>query len=114
MAVHLELGSGFLEAFYHEALAIELTERLIPFASEKNLVIYYKGRPLPCHYKADLICFENIVVELKAVSDLNVIHEAQLINYPKATRIRRGLLINFGTSSLQVRRLVYDKGNQSV
>lgn len=108
MAVHRELGDGFLETVYHEALAIELAERSIPYQSQKELIIFYKGKPLSCHYKADLLCHGNIIVELKAVSDLNVIREAQIIHYLKATRHRRGLLINFGTSSLQVRRFVND------
>ena len=105
--VYNELGSGFLEEVYHEGLEIELTNRSIPFVSKPKLTIYYKGRPLKKQYEADLIVIGEIVVELKAVKALAAEHEAQLINYLKATRKRAGYLINFSAfPRLQWKRLV--------
>jgi GxxExxY protein len=95
MTVHTELGPGFLEPVYQEALEIELAERMIPFVSQKPLCIYYKGKPLTKTYIADLVCYDKIVVELKAVRRLTNIEEAQLINYLKITKMKLGLLINF-------------------
>jgi GxxExxY protein len=85
-----------LEAVYQEALEIELSERGIPFVSQKELRILYKGRPLKKTYTSDLVCYEKIVVELKAVDRLTGKDTAQLLNYLKATGLRVGLLINFG------------------
>ena len=105
--VYNELGSGFLEEVYHESLEIELTNRSIPFVSKPKLTIYYKGRPLKKQYEADLIVIGEIVVELKAVKTLAAEHEAQLINYLKATRKRVGYLLNFSAfPRLQWKRLV--------
>ena len=105
--VYNELGSGFLEEVYHESLEIELTNRGIPFVSKPKLTIHYKGRPLKKQYEADLIVIGEIVVELKAVKALAAEHEAQLINYLKATRKRVGYLINFSAfPRLQWKRLV--------
>jgi GxxExxY protein len=105
--VYNELGSGFLEEVYHESLEIELTNRSIPFDSKPKLTIYYKGRPLKKQYEADLIVIGEIVVELKAVKALAAEHEAQLINYLKATRKRVGYLLNFSAfPRLQWKRLV--------
>ena len=105
--VYNELGSGFLEEVYHESLEIELTNRDIPFVSKPKLTIHYKGRPLKKQYEADLIVIGEIVVELKAVKALAAEHEAQLINYLKATRKRVGYLINFSAfPRLQWKRLV--------
>jgi GxxExxY protein len=105
--VYNELGSGFLEEVYHESLEIELTNRSIPFVSKPKLTIYYKGRPLKKQYEADLIVIGEIVVELKAVKALAAEHEAQLINYLKATRKRVGYLLNFSAfPRLQWKRLV--------
>lgn len=95
--VHRELGSGFLEAVYQEALEIELVARKIPFEAQKPLIIYYKGQRLNKEYIADLACFDQIIVELKAIDQLSGKEEAQLLNYLKATGIRIGLLINFGS-----------------
>lgn len=106
MEVHVELGNGFLENVYHEALARELTDRGIPYSRETDLSILYKGQTLPCTYRADFICSKTIVVELKAISTLTSVDEAQLLNYLKVTGIRRGLLINFGSPRLQVKRKV--------
>lgn len=115
MEVHRELGCGFLEVPYQEAFAMELAERGIPFTWEVALAIHYKSRPLACFYRADFICFPNIIVELKAIKTIGPIEEAQLLNYLKATGIERGLLLNFGAPSLQVKRMVFTRGeNQSV
>jgi GxxExxY protein len=93
--VHNEMGGGFLEEVYHESLELELTRRGIPFVSKPKLQIFYKGQPLKKTYEADLIVIDEIIVELKAVKALLPEHEAQLINYLKATRKRVGYLINF-------------------
>jgi GxxExxY protein len=106
MEVHRELGHGFLEAVYHEALMREFDERGISFESEKILTIQYKGQPLNTAYRADFICFEEVVVEIKAIQSLTGNGESQLINYLKATGLKRGLLLNFGSFSLQTKRMV--------
>jgi len=106
MAVHRELGSGFLEAVYQEALVVEFELRKIPFEREKKISIYYKGAVLEKSYFADFICYGEMIIELKALSSLEGAHEAQLINYLKATNQRLGLLINFGQSSLQQKRVI--------
>lgn len=95
--VHRELGPGFLEAVYQEALEIELASRKIPFESRKTLTIAYKGRPLKKEYEADLVCYGQIIVELKALDRLSGKEEAQILNYLKAAGLRVGLLINFGS-----------------
>ena len=96
MKVHRELGAGFLESVYQEALEIELHRKGIPFEREKELKIHYDGIELQQRYKADFVCYDNIIVELKAVSSLDKNHYAQVINYLKATNKKLGLLINFG------------------
>lgn len=106
MNVHKELGPGFLEAVYQESLALEFLEQGIPFEKEKNIRIFYKDKLLDKCYKADFLCFEKIIVELKALSELSNDHISQLLNYLKATKLRVGLLINFGTSSLIYKRLI--------
>lgn len=106
MEVHNQLGHGFLEAVYQEALAKELTARRIPFAREAELVISYKGEPLACRYRADFICYGEVIVELKALSAIGGPEEAQVINYLKATGYQRALLINFGAPSLKYKRMV--------
>jgi GxxExxY protein len=107
MAVHSELGPGFLEPVYQEALAIEFTKRSIPFVREKLLPIYYSGQQLATRYDADFLCYDSVIVELKALSDLNPKHFAQVINYLKATRLERGLLVNFGTPRLEYKRVAF-------
>ena len=107
MEVHRELGHGFLEAVYQEALELEFNDRRIQYVREKPLNIIYKGRQLNKEYSADFVCFDKIIVKLKALTELNSIHESQLINYLKATKLRVGLLINFGTSSLEFKRLAF-------
>lgn len=108
MEVHRELGHGFLEAVYQEALAIELAARKIPFRREVPLAVNYKGHKLACSYRADFVCYENVLVELKAVSQLTGVDEAQVINEMKATGMQRALLFNFGTPSLEYKRRVFN------
>ncbi len=107
MAVHTELGCGFLEAVYKAALPIEFDAADIPYAPEVTVPIAYKGRPLDLRYRVDFVCFSDVLVEVKALDTINDRDVAQLLNYLKAARIRRGLLINFGARSLQHRRLVH-------
>ncbi len=105
--VHRELGSGFLEAVYQEAFERELALHDIPFISQQILKIFYKGRPLNKEYCADLVCFGSIIVELMALQKLSGIEESQLINYLKATGMKVGLLINFGShGTLEWKRLI--------
>jgi len=108
MEVHRTLGHGFLEPVYQEALALELSDRQIPFKREVELPVDYKGRRLTCSYRADFVRYESIIVELKAFSALTGIEQAQVINYLKATGSRRGLLLNFGAPRLEIKRLVFD------
>ena len=107
MEIHRQLGHGFLEAVYQDAAVIEFPLHNISFQRKVTLPVKYKGHLLPTYYRADFICFSNIIVEFKALSSLSNIEEAQVLNYLKATEIRRGLLINFGASSLQYKRLVW-------
>jgi len=106
MEVHAQLGRGFLEAAYCEAVAIEFAERAIPFLPQVPLEIRYKGKPLKCTYRADFICFENVVVEIKALGQITGIERAQAINYLKATGYKVALILNFGAASLQFERVV--------
>lgn len=94
--VYKEKGSGFVESVYQECLEMELDERKIPFKAQVELALTYKGRPLKSKFKPDFICYEKIVVELKAVSGLTDEHRAQVQNYLRATKIKLGLLVNFG------------------
>ncbi len=105
--VYNELGSGFLEAVYQEAMEIILTEKKVPFTSQAPLRIMFKGRVLQKQYIADLVCFGCVMVELKAQRDLTGVDEAQLLNELKATGLKVGVLLNFGSSNdLQWKRLV--------
>ena len=103
--VHNELGCGFYEKVYQEALAIVLEEQGIPFEREKHLPIEFHGQILDCDYIADFVIDNTIILELKAVCEMNSTYESQVINYLKATGLQVGLLINFGQEELQVRRL---------
>ena len=94
--VYKEKGCGFLEAVYQECLEVELGLRRIPFKAQPSLSLSYKGIPLRHVYAPDFICFDKIVVELKAVSQLTDEHRAKMLNYLKATGHKLGLLINFG------------------
>jgi GxxExxY protein len=105
--VHRELGPGFLEAVYQEALEIELRVREIPFQRQRMLAIAYKGLQLKKEYAVDIVCYDQIIVELKALAHLSTREEAQLLNYLRATGMRVGLLINFGSHGrLEWKRLV--------
>ena len=114
MEVHRQLGCGFLEAVYQEALAIEFTKQNTPFRREVRLPILYKGQLLSTAYCVDFICFESVIVELKAVGHMTGTEESQVINYLKATGYEIGLLLNFGGRSLQHRRLILSKSVESV
>jgi GxxExxY protein len=114
MEIHRQLGHGFLEAVYQDAAVIEFPLRKIPFEKEVSLPIRYKDILLPSHYRADFICFSEIIVEFKALSHLSSVEEAQLLNYLKATGLKRGLLINFGASSLQYKRMVWGYENKDI
>jgi GxxExxY protein len=113
MEVHRQLGPGFLEAVYQDALAIELAARGVPLAREVELPVYYKGQRLGASYRADYVCYGSVVVELKALQALTGVEAAQLLNYLKATRLERGLLLNFGRPSLEFKRFVFSNLRQS-
>ena len=106
MEVDRQLGHGFLELVYQTALALKFQDRGIPSAAEVALPIRYKGKLLTCTYRADFICFKNVIVETKAIAQLTGADDAQLINQLKATGFHPGLLLNFGAPSLEHRRLV--------
>lgn len=114
MEVHRQLGCGFLEAVYQEALAIEFTLRVIPFVKEATLSISYKGKQLSTVYRADFVCFENVIVELKAIKKLGKLEEAQMLNYLKGTDYPIGLLLNFGSKSLEYERRANTPTKKSV
>ena len=111
MRVHRELGCGFLEKVYQEALEREFTAEEIPFQREANLKIYYRGIPLQQEYIADFVCYGKIIVELKAISKLSDVEKAQIINYLKATDYKLGILANFGETSLKTERFCNIKNN---
>src|SRR3990172_4046111 len=113
MEVHRALGSGFLEAVYQEALSRELVGRGISFRAEVELAVFYKGERLSTSYRADLVCFDSVVVELKALAQLSGVEKAQVINYLKATGHTIGLLLNFGARSLEHTRLVLFSGKSA-
>ena len=105
MNVFNELGNGFLEVVYQEALAIEFGLMNIPFRRESKIDIFYKGKKLDKEYYADFICYDSIIVELKAVSKLVNANKAQVLNYLHGTKLPVGILVNFGESSLKWERL---------
>jgi GxxExxY protein len=107
MEVHRQLGCGFLEAVYQDALQIELAEQGIPFRREVPIPVFYKEVRLAAEYRADFVCFDSVVVELKAIQKLTGVEEAQVINYLKATRPQVALLLNFGAKSLEYRRFIF-------
>ena len=100
MKVHRVLGPGFTEKVYQEALAIEFAEQGIPFEREKEIHATYKGVVLEGTYIPDFICYDKIIVELKAVRELDDVHRSQAINYAKVAGFKLSLLINFGEPSL--------------
>lgn len=95
--VYREMGCGFLESVYQECIEKELARRHIPFLAQQELQLSYKGEVLKQTYKPDLICYKQIIVELKAVKEISPEHKAQVINYLKTTGMKLGLLVNFGT-----------------
>lgn len=105
MEVSNVLGCGFLEAVYQEALEMELGERLIPFVRQVEIGIIYKGKELAKKYVPDLICFGQVIVEIKALKQLSSIEDAQLLNYLKATGKPVGVLLNFGSPKLEWKRM---------
>jgi GxxExxY protein len=107
MEVHGELGHGFLEAVYQDALAVEFASRQIPFEREKPLRVSYKGGTLPSTYKADFICFGAVLVECKALQAIGSAEESQILNYLRITGLLRAVLLNFGTRSLGYKRLIF-------
>jgi len=110
MEVHRQLGCGFLEAVYQEALEIELKARSVPFQSQKEIQVVYKGIHLNRGYIADFLVFDQINVEIKAIHQLSSLEEAQLLNYLKATGLPVGLLLNFGANKLQWKRMLRHDG----
>jgi len=108
MEAHKELGCGFLEAVYQEALRREFNLQRIPNKAQPIIEIFYKGQCLDKKYQPDFVCYEEIIIEIKAISNLSGVEEAQLINYLKATGLKVGLLINFGSQSLEHKRFVYN------
>ena len=105
-AVHNELGCGFLERVYQDALEVEFRLRNIPYEREKSIQIVYKGEPLGEPYRADFVCYGKVIIELKSVSGILDVHRAQIINYLKATKMKLGFLVNFGEESLNIERIV--------
>jgi len=107
MEVYNQLGCGFLEAVYQEALGLELEARGIPFIREAELPVQYKEHTLSLNYRADYILYDKIILELKAVKELNSQHQSQVLNYLNVTGKKLGLLVNFGSfNGLQSKRLV--------
>ena len=104
--VHKELGCGFLEKVYQDALEMEFKAMGIPYEREKHIAIQYKGQTIDHDYYADFVCYGNIIVELKAVSQLNDIHKRQVLNYLRATNLKLGMLMNFGETSLKTERII--------
>lgn len=104
-AVAKELGCGYLEKVYQEALEMELIDAHIPYEREVKLQITYKGKTLKQEYYADFVCFDKIILELKAVTQLNEVHEAQVFNYLKTTGFDLALLVNFGERPIKIKRL---------
>ena len=105
LEVQHTLGTGFLERVYQLALQEEFRSRGIPFEAEKELPITYKGRILPCGYRLDFLCYGDIVVETKAITATGPVEVAQVLNYLKAGGHKVGLLLNFGGTDLEIRRL---------
>jgi GxxExxY protein len=108
MEVHQQLGAGFLEGVYQDALQIEFTARSIPFNREHAVPVTYKGLVLGTPYRVDFLCFGSVLVELKAIKELTGVEEAQVIHYLKATGLNRAILINFGAPRLEYKRLVHN------
>lgn len=106
MEVHKQLGCGFIEKVYQDALEIEMGMRNIPFQRERHLPVFYKGIPIKHDYFADFICYDKIVIECKAVSEILDIHKKQTLNYMKINNFKLGIIINFSNQSLEHTRIV--------
>ncbi len=106
MNVHSQLGFGFLEAVYQEALELEFIKLNIPFKKQEKLHIYFDGKPLKKYYIADFLCYDEIVVELKTAQSFHPTNYAQTSNYLKALNYKLGILVNFGTPSLTYKRII--------
>jgi GxxExxY protein len=104
--VHKKLGSGFLESVYSEALELEFKKVAIHYEREKKLPVYYDDKPLNKYFRADFVCFNSIILELKATKFLIEADHRQTVNNVKATKYKLGLLINFGTPSLTYKRII--------
>lgn len=102
-----ELGCGFLEAVYQEALSIELSLREVPFHQQSRVPVFYGGRQLNAYYQCDFFCYGRVIVELKAISTLTGREDAQVINYLKAAQIPLGIILNFGSGNLQYKHFYY-------
>jgi GxxExxY protein len=109
MKVHRALGPGFLEAVYEEVVEKEFIVQNIPYKRQVKLDLYYEGVQLKKYYRADFVCYDSIIVELKAVTQIPSVLYAQLQNYLKCTNMELGMLINFGTPSLTYKRIVNSK-----
>jgi len=108
MRIHTELKNGFREPTYHSAFLVECEMSSIPCAHEVGMEVWYLGQLLSAHHRVDFLCFNEIIVELKAVSQLSTEHEAQVLHYLKAMNKSRGLLINFGSPRLEYKRIVWN------
>jgi GxxExxY protein len=106
MNVHNELGCGFLEPIYQEALSFEFHDLNILFEREKVLEIHYKQHLLAKKYVADYVCYDKVILELKAADSIATENIAQILNYLKATNFKIGLIVNFGTTQLQYKRII--------
>jgi GxxExxY protein len=104
MEVHKVLSHGFLESVYQEAHEEEFQAQNIPYKKEFDIPVRYKNKTLNQSFRADFLCYDNLIVELKAIKKITNIEEAQLLNYLKATGISKGLLLNFGAPSLEIKR----------
>jgi GxxExxY protein len=111
--VHSQLGPGFLESIYHQALVIELNTAGIPFQSQKPLTVLYK-KQVAGSFVADIVVENRLLLELKALDSILSVHELQVVNYLKATGLDLGLILNFGRSTLQIRRKFRDAAKADV
>ena len=109
MEVHREMGCGFLEGVYQDALEIEFKQRQMEYVREQPVPVMYKGNKLGTPYRADFLCFGSVIVELKAIKGLTNNESAQVLHYLKATGMKRALLINFGTAKLEYKRMIQSR-----
>lgn len=106
MEIHRILGCGLLEVVYKDALEFELNQHKIPYSREKEFAVQYKGVILPHKFYADFVLYDNIILEVKALNEISKDHIAQTINYIKLTKGKLGIIVNFGTQSLQQKRII--------